>query len=885
MDGSAFRDFVERVRESTDILEVIGQRVSLDRHHKGLCPFRPETTPSLSVNPEGRYWHCFGCGAGGDVFKFLELFEEKLFMTVLLELAQRAGIPVPAGDGGEGDRIREERQIEDVLAATADFYHRGLPPKAKAYLIGERGFTEETISRFRIGYAGGGLREHLTGECSFSVDVCLKAGVLKQVSDGGVADYFHDRIIFPNLRRGRVVHLSGRRIDGGDPKYLHLPGEIRYLYNEDALLCKEAIVTEGVADCISATQAGYAAVATLGTSGFKPEYLSKFSRCDRVNICFDGDEAGRQGAVKVARLIGSRARIVELPDGADLNDFLKAHLKDEFQALVASAKDSMQYQISLIPAEVGKVDLLARLEPLLAELAPGDPARAEAYLCGEIKPRFKLAKAEVDAYRALINKGRKAAAKLEAGKEETGDSKEVYTAVLDGLVDVVEHDGQPGFLMKQDNQLVVLPEVKRDGVTYRPPPREQIPWLLPRADEVLNLYDVQQMLPPGEVDAALYDDLVAYHKAISELPAEEYYDLIAAWDLHTYLPETVQYTPIVCLFAVPERGKSRTGKGMIYVAYRGLHVESLRDPYIVRVANDLRASLFFDVKDIWRKAEKNGSEDILLLRFEKGAVVPRVLYPDRGAHRDIVYYSIFGPTIIGTNEVVHRILETRAVSINMPETVNRFENDVTPEGALGLKERLVVFRARHLGEVLPDMPKPASGRLGDILKPLMQIVRLARPEREDWFLGLVREIEAERMVEKADSLEAQILRVVVRLADKVSNGVLANTLITDTLNEGRSERAKLGYKRVAGRLSAMGFKKGCTGGGAMAVIWDDRLVERLIQAYGVRQTSGTSEWSESSAGEVAGTDLTDVSDDTDVLRSGYGGGVSPCGSGDAQGTD
>jgi hypothetical protein len=155
----------------------------------------------------------------------------------------------------------------------------------------------------------------------------------------------------------------------------------------------------------------------------------------------------------------------------------------------------------------------------------------------------------------------------------------------------------------------------------------------------------------------------------------------------------------------------------------------------VRVAQDLGATLFFDVKDIWRKAEKQGTEDLLLGRFEKGQKVPRVLYPEKGPHRDIRYYSIFGPTAIASNAGFHYTLETRAVIINMPLSAKRFERNVTPEAALPLKERLVAFRARHLGEKLTETKKPASGRLGDILQPLLQMVMLVKPGGEGRFLG------------------------------------------------------------------------------------------------------------------------------------------------------
>lgn len=750
MKDAEFRDIVEKVREQTDIVEVIDQRVALNRHNKAICPFHAENSPSFSVNPQDQYFHCFGCGVGGDVFRFLELYEQRPFMEVLSELARQAGISLAALTTENGQHIEMDRVIKNILTETTRFYHQSLTSEARSYLTEERGFNEKMISRFQIGYAKGGLREYLVDKCKLPLDLCLKAGVLKKADAGAIRDYFYNRVIFPNIKRGRVVHLSGRTLNEQQTKYLHLPGEIRHLFNEDALSNRVIFLAEGIPDCISAVQYDYPAVAILGTSGFKREYVPKFSRCGSIYLCLDGDKAGREAALKIGGLIGERTRIVELPEGVDLNDYFKDHSKDDFESLISSAKDIIKYELSLIPADTDKTELPHRLKPVLEKLATMDKVKAEAYLSYEIKPRFKLKREDIDGYRDLLHKHIKAETEANKGQLSDNETELVYTALFTGLVDLVEHNGDPAFLVREGDQLTILPQIEREGVIFVPPPKEQIPWLLPQGDEVLRLYEPQATI---EKDESLYYDLLAYHVGISELPRKAYYDLLAAWDMHTYLLEAVQYSPIICLFAVPERGKSRTGKGMIHVAYRGIHVESLRDAYLVRVAHDLHASLFFDVKNIWRKAEKNGSEDILLHRFEKGAKVPRVLFPDRGAHRDIVYYSIFGPTIVGTNESVHRILETRAVPIKMPETSKRFENDVTPELSLSLKERLVAFRARHLGETFVNIPKPASGRLGDILKPLQQIIRLVKPEREIRFLELVKELEAERLIEKADSLE------------------------------------------------------------------------------------------------------------------------------------
>lgn len=858
-----FKMFIEEVRKRSDIAEIIKQHINLNENNKALCPFHEERTPSFSVNTKGQYFYCFGCGKGGDVFKFLELYEKKSFLEVLENLADKTGSTIPGLDADYRKSIDEDRVIQDVLKETTEFYSKNLTREARDYLIHKRGIMGETVFKFKVGYASGGLKDQLLNKHNFQPDVCVKAGVLKKGEDSTIKDYFYDRIIFPNIRHGQVVYLSGRTIDNKEPKYLHLPGEIKYLYNEDAFYENEIYVVEGILDCLTALQQGYPAVAVFGASSFKAEYLRKISGCEKVYICLDGDAAGIKGSLRIGNIIGEKARIITLPENTDINDYFHGRTKDDFNILVASSKDIIKYELGFIPSDINKTDLPQRLEPILKKLGTMEKAKIEAYLNYEIKPRFKLRKEDIDGYRDIVMKCRKEQIQIRKGQAGDEEVNAVYTAYFEGLIDVVEKDGKPAFLIKEGESLSVVPNIKKDDLLLVPPPKEQIPWLIPRGEEILDLYKSQSNNSQEENDKALYDELLAYHKSISELPEDGYYDLIAAWGMHTYLSETIEYSPIICLFAVPERGKSRTGKGMIYVASRGIHVESLRDAYLVRVANDLRASLFFDVKDIWKKAEKNGSEDILLHRFEKGAKVPRVLFPDKGAHRDIVYYSIFGPTIIGTNEAIHRILETRAIHINMPETTKRFEDDVTPLRALPLKEKLIAFRARHYGETLSYLPKPASGRLGDILKPIQQVIRLVRPEREQHFLKLVKKLESEKLIEKADSIEAQILNILSNLRNSVDKGMLPVKEITDSFNAERSDRYKVTYHRIGRRLSAMGFTKVRTSNGASAIVWDEEKIERIKDSYGLHQTSEIPDTSDMPFNHAC---VTDVSCDTDDFR-------------------
>lgn len=407
---------------------------------------------------------------------------------------------------------------------------------------------------------------------------------------------------------------------------------------------------------------------------------------------------------------------------------------------------------------------------------------------------------------------------------EDKPAKVDHLAAFPGLVEVVADDkGAPAFFIKKGNYFEVRKTIEVDGKEYYPPPPESMKWLLPRGSEVLRYLN-------EDTNRALYDDLVTYHKGISQLPSEDHYHLLATWDFHTYLYEKCEYSPYIWLYAIPERGKTRTGKGCIYVARRALHVESLRDPYIIRVAQNLGATLFFDVTDLWKKAQKGQTEDILLLRYEKGATVPRVLYPDRGPHRDTVYFDIYGPTIVATNKMVSEILATRSIQIVMPESDREFDDDVKPEDGLPLKERLVAFRARHMDDPLPEAPKPTSRRLGDITRPLMQILKLVAPEEEQRFLALCRRIKSEHRENLADTLEGRILQAMVDLENEIFGGLLAAAEITQKINEGSPEKWKKTQSYITRTCKSMGFKSTRPQGETHIEIAPD-LFEKLRKKY------------------------------------------------------
>lgn len=432
--------------------------------------------------------------------------------------------------------------------------------------------------------------------------------------------------------------------------------------------------------------------------------------------------------------------------------------------------------------------------------------------------------------------------KLKNRAKKSIEAQPIVTALGQEIVDIaLTVEGDPAFLVKLEGDLLETKQWAHDGRVHVPPYKDQMPWLLPRASEVLRFYK-------EDSDGALFAELVKYHKNISDLGDDRYYLLLAAFSCLSYLLEKIQHCPIISLYAVAERGKSRTGKGICHICYRGVHVESLNEAYIIRLADRFRATFFFDVVDLWSKAEKRGSEDIVLHRFEKGAKAARV-NPDKKAFEDTVYYEVFGATVIATNESLSHILDTRAIQITPPDTRRHFENEITPEAALALKERLVAFRARNFTASLPEAVKPARGRLGDITRPLVQVVKLVAPEREGELMSLIKAIEQGRRFDKAESLDAQIIQAVNNLEPKVQNGFLGVQEITAYLNKDKAISQQLTPKRVGRRLKALGFDRGKLGNAA-AIRWEVPKIEQLKVSYGLGETQETPEKQET---QVQGT--------------------------------
>jgi len=319
MDMEKLTILKEQIHLSNPIEEVIGERVQLDRHNKALCPFHSEETPSLSVNVNKQYFYCFGCGVGGNVFNFVMLDQKVSFWEAAKYLAQRKGITFPTAQ--IDFEAEEQRQgVYSLLTETSRQYHRRLPTDVLNYLK-SRGIEGETIKRYGIGFCDGNT------QFTVDQDKLLKAGLIFENSS---REYFEGFITFPHWHHGRVVYISGR--GWPDKKHRKLEKDkvpLVHLYNEEAVREKEVILCEGEIDTLTLVQNGFNACGVLGTGSFKEEWVERFKHCQTVYLSLDGDEAGTKANLKIAELLGSKARIVSLPDGQDVNDFFKEKTKED----------------------------------------------------------------------------------------------------------------------------------------------------------------------------------------------------------------------------------------------------------------------------------------------------------------------------------------------------------------------------------------------------------------------------------------------------------------------------------------------------------------------------------------------------------------------------
>lgn len=374
-----FFDLAGDVRQRADIVEVISDHVQLRRSGsqlKGLCPFHSEKTPSFSVSPEKQVFHCFGCGASGDVFEFVMKQEGLPFQEALHRLANRYGVSIPESSGrssGMADRLL------GVNEEAAKFFSRQLQKAAAGSAVGrflkERKISEESVRRFELGYAPDSWDSLLAEfrKKNVSEELLEKAGLIRKAAKTGKwIDQFRDRLIFPIYSlRGRVVGFAGRVLTDTDkfgPKYLNTPetpvyqkGKILYGMQggrERIRAANFVILVEGYIDAIQMAQHGFENVAAVSGTAFTEAQAKTIRQwAEEVVVLFDSDQAGKSASLRSIHVLleqGLNVRIGLMPPGEDPDSYCLKFGAEKMSALLRAAPNFAEF---IIGYYAGQADL------------------------------------------------------------------------------------------------------------------------------------------------------------------------------------------------------------------------------------------------------------------------------------------------------------------------------------------------------------------------------------------------------------------------------------------------------------------------------------------------------------------------------------------------
>ncbi len=408
-----FQNFIDEVIERNDIVEVISAYTQLKRvgsRYQALCPLHNDRkTPSFSVSPDKQLFHCFGCGAGGNVIHFIQRKENLDFMDALKLLADRAHLQMPdtrsPNDKAKQARLQDKKQrMYQMNSAAGKYFFKTLTSPqgsaAQEYLK-KRELTPATVKRFGLGYADGewtSLLDYLDS-LGFSAQEAEEAGLAVRRENGTYYDKFRDRLMFPIIDlRGNVIGFGGRILVESDnaPKYLNSPETLVFQKSENLYGMNFAkndnsgylLLMEGYMDVIALHQSGITnAAASLGTA-FTPQQARIVKRyAGKAVLCYDSDEAGQKATLRAGDILTNaevKTKVLTLTDGKDPDEFIKAKGPDMFRVLIHNAEALIEYKIRRIKekynleSDEDKISFIEEAAGVFAEMK--NPVEQEVYI-------------------------------------------------------------------------------------------------------------------------------------------------------------------------------------------------------------------------------------------------------------------------------------------------------------------------------------------------------------------------------------------------------------------------------------------------------------------------------------------------------------------------
>lgn len=362
-------ELIEEVKNSNDIVDVISQYVNLKRSGRnffGLCPFHKEKSPSFSVSPDKQIFHCFGCGAGGNVIHFISKIENADFKEAIGILANRAGIELPTLNNYEDNKTALlKSKVYEINQIAAEFYHQNLyKPTSKIgqEYIKKRKLDNRTLKSFLIGYSGNFDELYrILKQKGFTEEEILASSLVNKTDDGKYIDRFRKRVMFPiQDTRNKVIAFGGRVTDDSKPKYINSPENIvyskgRHLFGLNVAKrgeLKNIIIVEGYMDAISLYQRGITnVVASLGTALTEAQgrLLRRYS--ERVTIGYDSDGAGQAATLRgleILQNIGCDVRILQISGAKDPDEYVIKYGPERFLKCVEQAISLVEFKVKML---------------------------------------------------------------------------------------------------------------------------------------------------------------------------------------------------------------------------------------------------------------------------------------------------------------------------------------------------------------------------------------------------------------------------------------------------------------------------------------------------------------------------------------------------------
>jgi DNA primase len=758
MTNESFEQFKEDVRTNNPIEEVVRETVNLNHTHMGCCPFHDDTDPSFTVSASRGFWYCFGCSDGGDVFKFVMLRDECTFLEAVNQLAVRADLK--PFQFTEEDHVKWERnsRINDIRHDAARFYSENLTrsPEAQRYLT-DRKIPDNLINSEMIGYASGGLAEYLIDEKEHDPELCVESGVIRKYS-GEYLDIWDNHIILPNIRNGRIIHMTGRTLSEvctDNPKYKHISGSIDLWGVDSTRNHNEVTVCEGIYDALSLMVWGIPAVALIGVA-LKKNLQPFFSRFNRVFICLDSDETGRRRALEIAEDIGSKCRVITLPDGQDINEFAMDHDRSDFEVLQSQARHSVSLQIEQIPVNTPRIDLRDALQSILDQLAGLDDITSEALLTETIKPRFSLTDNEVRVYRKEIRKLRKNSESDDDAETELDpiwEDRQEFSPALD-FIDGVTYitvsipcegsekrhcapfvitNEREFFQLTDDNlserKLCCGSAVKYEGSVNR--------WSL---DPVME-YSVRSFLnnPEPSVDINdLYSRILGMYQRFVDYSDPRYHHFLSLWSLGTYIHRLFETYPYVYLSGTKRSGKTRTLEIASEICFNAKLAASVSAPTIFRNIEISRSTLLIDESERYKDRNSHDDTDlmgILNSGYKRSGCVERCVGDDHTP----MSFSTYCPKMFANIESLNDVLADRSAILRTFRTnqiLPSFNQTRLQPEFQAIRNRLYVLAMTWTDEILSliDAFEPIEGirdREEELWMPVIVLARLIDQNRPE----------------------------------------------------------------------------------------------------------------------------------------------------------